>query len=310
MPPAAPTKSLILMFVGLSILISCGCEQPVVTIRHSLPAPVPVSEGIERIEPGSVSVTGWSDEPLDEFVVETFRRRAGDHWSEPREAPPSGRAAKVATDIRIRTADAHGTREVSSFNPKSRALERGELSTLIRRVDLAVLFAIEPETPGESSVIIETHRTYDSSADPRIRGELGLRRGDDPEFVPAVGDVIKELIVECVDEFWSMVTPLEVVREVALRPVGSSEARAGLEAARNADMAVALTHFQSAKAATPDDMNLTFNLGVTAEATGNLQVALDSYQQVAERTKGEDAEAVEAADRIKGVLIHRGERGP
>jgi len=149
---------------------------------------------------------------------------------------------------------------------------------------------------------IETRRSYTSPEDPRVRGELGLDRPDDPARVPPADDILKELLAQCADEFFDMISPREVTADVPMRGTWNADGSAGLKAAEAGDFAAAVGHLEAAVAAEPKDVNLLFNLAAACEAAGNLEEALAHYKAVVERTQGQDAVAAEAAQRVERVL--------
>ena len=175
----------------------------------------------------------------------------------------------------------------------------------MRTVKTRVSFAVQRPDAARPLVVIEVERTYGSLADPRVRGEAGLERPDDPKRVPPADTAIRELLTECADAFCGMVRPLVVTVEVRMRPTGQADGAAGLKAAKKADYGAALEHFKAATAAAPKDVSLLFDRAVAAEAAGDLADALKHYQAVAKATKDRDTVAVESALRVERVMRHQ-----
>jgi len=168
--------------------------------------------------------------------------------------------------------------------------------------EVGVQFVVTRAVGGEHLVTVEVRRSYDSPADPRVRGPLGLERPDDPQRVPPAEQVLRELLTECVEAFCRMVAPVELVARVPLRPAASRQGAAALDAARVGDFQAAIGRLQAAVEAAPNDANLRFNLAVVCEAGGEFEAALSHYQAVVKQAEGRDPLADEGARRLRRVL--------
>ena len=138
-----------------------------------------------------------------------------------------------------------------------------------------------------------------SAVDPRVRGELGLLRPDDPERIPAVETIVEELLSECVDGFCGMVAPVKATHTIPLR--SAWRLNAGVRAVKAGDLASAEAEFLSVIADRPEDGDALFNLGAVLEARGKLAPAAEAYGKAATLNNGADAEAKAAAKRVRLV---------
>jgi len=294
-----PLVQFILFSGFLSAALAAGCAAPVVTVRHKLPAAVviPGHDAGMRVKGFSVK-TGPKDGFAD-FAAGRLRQRLA------KSAGRSGaanRGALLRGDIHIAMHDTKGTRRVRRGGGKTGDLASHEVSALIRTGQVRVDFVVTRAPDGEELVTIETRRSYRSTGDPRVRGELGLLRPDDPTHVPAAETIVRELLTEYIASFCAMIAPLEVVEQVPLR--NTLAGGAGFRAVRAGDLEEAARHFEGAVADAPRDVALLFNLAVTAEGAGKLQAALDNYRAVQKLANGQDPPAAAGTQRIERI-IHR-----
>ncbi|MBE3069616.1 MAG: tetratricopeptide repeat protein, partial [Planctomycetes bacterium] len=273
-----------------------GCAAPVLTMHHVLPAalPLPADVGLVRAKdfavdpPSGTAVWAPAARGLDERLAALW--------------PEGGRGAvaDVGGKVRIEVKDAPGSREVRRWDTKTRAWVAETVPTLVRTATVGVDFVA---TRGDVRLLaVECRRTYHSAEDPRVRGDLGLERPDDPARVPAADQVVRELLDECVASFCEMIAPGEVTVHVPTRGTLNGDGAAGLKAAAGGDFQAAVRHLEAAVAASPNDVDLLFDLAVACEAAGRLDVALAHYRAVTERTGGKDRLAVDSAARTERVL--------
>ncbi len=294
----------------LVFVLTAGCTGPVVTISHALPGAVGVPEDIERIEVGKFTLAGEPEDEFADFVAKSLRDRLVQQWA-PKDQTTSGpetpanEVLHVAGNIRIETRDSCGTRTVRRWNSSASRMEVQDVETLVRTAEVAVDFTVG-SGPGEEPIVtVETRRSYSSANDPRVRGDLGLDRSDDPRRIPRTEAIVTRLLDECMEEFCGMILPLEITERIALRGTIHREGIAGLKAMEAGDFETALQQFEAASAKAPDDVNLRFNWAVAAEAAGYLTLALAQYEEVVKRTNQRDLPAAQAIIRINRVLSRR-----
>jgi len=287
--------------IGLAVLV--GCQAPVVTIVHILPAAVPLEVEVTQLQVGALAVHGGPDEDeMSAFMAERLRQRLAEAGNP---SGPPGPEVQGTFDVQI--ADKESDRPIRRWDLVSKQIQTETVPSLVRMVDVKGVFAVPGS--GEQPVPlagIEVRRSYDSRNDPAVWGDLGLDRPDDPSGVPAADEVIRELLGECVDEFFEMIRPLEVRVDVALRPVGGRDAKAGMVAVEQGDYAEALACFLAEARRREDDAALLFDVAVAAEASGQLQTAMEYYGAAAEAAAGRDELALEGAQRVERVIKRLG----
>ena len=295
--------------VAAMVMILSGCGAPVLSIKHVLPAAVPLQAEIAPARPRDFVVRPASDQDMAQFVAQAVNDRlcgsaAGSNGATSR--PATSGSLIVAGMIDIESTDRAGQRDIRRWNADNGQYDTQPEPFLVRTTKVGVDFVIKRRRGGEPMVTIETRRTHRSNEDPRLRGELGLGRGDDPLRVPPAEDVVRELLAECVETFSGMVRPVEVTAQVQLRPTLQRQGLAGLEAVRKDDTPAAAKLLAAAVAANPDDPDLLFNLAAVQEATGELEAALANYRKAAQdQAANADASAQAAARRVEGILAKR-----
>jgi len=208
---------------------------------------------------------------------------------------------RVAGTVRIQVDDAAGVRPIRTWDIAGGQWRTHELPSLVRSVRVAVDYVVMASGRG-GAVTIEVKRSYDSLSDPRVRGETGLGRPDDPQRVAPVKAVVRDLLADCAASFREMVMPVDVTAEVPLRGTWDRGGKAGLDAAGQGDMKAAIYHFRAAAATDPDDSALVFDLAVVAEAAGQLDLARENYRRVVEMSGNRDRQAAEGLDRVERVI--------
>lgn len=287
--------------VAASVLIA-GCGGPVVTVRHTLPAAVPLPADVETVRVRKFAVHAADTGKVVALLTESLQKRLSRRWAIDGDARARARAVDVGGTITLETKDVKGTRAVRRWEGETREWHAVQVPTLVRSATATVEFAVSRPGAEDRLFTIETRRSYTSPEDPRVRGELGLGRPDDPARVPPMDQILRVLLGRCADSLVEMISPREVTADVPMRGTWNSAGSAGLKAAAEGDFADAARHLQAAVASDPRDVNLLFDLAVACEAAGRLEDALKHYRVIIERTKGQDAIAAEAAKRVERVL--------
>jgi len=298
--------------LAAALLTAAGCTAPVLTVRHAAPAALPLPRGVTglraaalRVEPAGKAACGATAADL------LGERLAAMGLAAPADAGPGAAAVlHVGGTMRVETSDRSGVRSLRQWDAATRRWTTVEAPSLVRTAAVHVTFTLTAPGAARPMISFDARQAYDSTADPRVRGDLGLERPDDPARVPADDQVLRELLAACVERFCEAIRPVEVTAQVALRPTLQGDGAAGLRAAQEGRTAEAVEHFQAAVAAKPDDAGLRFNLAAACEAAGRIEDALAQYLAVLDRTGGADRPAGEAAARLRGVLRLRGRPGP
>ncbi len=274
-----------------------GCAGPEITIRHVLPADLPVPAELPLAAGEFTAVAG--EQAYADFAAGELAKRIA---AAGRDGSAGG---SISARVWVHTDESKGKRAIRRYNPQQRATETVDVSTLRRTARVRVDFALAGPD-GQPLAPAETRGQYDSSDDPRARGPLGLGRADAPQFVPSAQTIVQELLTGCVDIFWHMIEPRVVSATVRLRPSAGRHGRTGQQAAADRDFARAVEAFSSAVAADPRNTDLAFNLAVCLEAAGRLKVALLTYKDVLARRPKGFPEAAAAVTRIQRVQQRRG----
>jgi hypothetical protein len=282
-------------------LLAAGCGAPVVTVRHKLPAAVAIPGYDAGMRVKGFSVKSGPKGAFADFATDLLKRRLAESAGAGSVADPG---ALVQGDIHITLRDVKATRRVRGRDGNSGELIGRDVPTLIRTGQVKVDFVVTGASGGKELVTIETRRSYRSTEDPRVRGELGLLRPDDPTHVPASETIVRELLTGCIESFCGMIAPLEVVEQIPLR--SALRGGDGFSAARGGNMQAASRHFGAAVAGSPSHVALAFNLAVTAEAAGKLDLALESYLAVQKLTDGQDRPAAAGAQRVERIIRRLG----
>jgi hypothetical protein len=278
---------------------AAGCSGPTVTVRHyfrpAVEAPPP-----PRVAAGEMSVDGLDGERLARHAraeVQAGLDRVQPEYAYlfPRRSPGAP-SHLVEGRFRIEVRDDRGSRRVREAGGAE------TLPTLVREIDVRAVFSLPEAGGGSAEPMAEVRRGYVSTADPRVRGEDGLGRPDDPPRVPPAEQVAREMIDECVAVFLRMIKPPLIVEEVALRPTLDADGAAVLADAERGDFGPELVRrARAAAAAHPGATELAWNAAVLAEKAGELESALTHYERVAGRSS-DDKEAAAAVERVKRVI--------
>ncbi|MEA3367377.1 MAG: hypothetical protein U9R68_04610 [Planctomycetota bacterium] len=294
---------------AMVLLVACaavvaGCAAPVLSIRHSLPAAVPLPAGTEMVRVGEFTVTPPDRKPAAAALAEALQKRLSRHWAIDGDAATRARAVHVTGEIAIATEESGGTRRVRRYDETAGAWRERQVPTLVRTASAHVTFRLGRPGAKETLFAVEADRTYTSTADPRVRGELGLDRPDDPARVPPTDQVLAELLDGCAEDFVEMVAPQAVEAKVKTRASLNGMANRALKAIGEGNLEAGMV-LEALLEKHPDDVTLRFNLAAVLEAAGCLQEALIHYQAVLEQTDGKDAGAAVAAQRVERVLKRR-----
>jgi len=282
-----------------------GCAPPVVTIRHTLPADLPVGAGrAVHVEPFVLGAPAPGDlgglEPAKAVAAMLTERLAPADGH--RLAASSAEAELIVSGTLYLHADqTTGRRAVRRYNARRRRTEVVDVPTLTRTATARVDFVIRDVKAG-GQYVAETRRSYNSAGDPRTRGPRGLDRADQPAHVPATEAIVRELLTGCVETFWQMIQPRQIAVDVPLRAVGGAEGHEGLTAAAGAGYDKAVEAFAAAASAQPDSADVLFNLAVCAERAGDLNRSLGAYEKVVALTRGADVHAAHGAARVRRAL--------
>jgi len=300
---------------GMTVLLAAamaGCAAPVLSIRHALPAAVPLPEGTRMVRVGRFAVTPTGPKGIRTDrkqaaagLTEALQKRLSRHWAIDGDAEARAHAVEVTGEIAIETNDARGTRRIRRYAQEADAWQAQQVPTLVRTATVHVTFRLARPGAKETLFAVETDRSYASTEDPRVRGPLGLDRPDDPQRVPPADQVIRELLDGCAAAFVRMIAPQAVTAEVKTRGTWHGRGNEGLKAAQGGDLETAARLLEAAVDEKHDDVTLRFNLAAVLETMGRLEDALAHYTAVVERTDGKDAEAAEAARRVRRVLKRR-----
>jgi hypothetical protein len=286
--------------VGLGVLGLLGCSGPIVKVEHRFPGAIGLPEGAGGLQAGEFAVGGYPKEIVEKFIRDALAERGqkinlNQHGSAPSEHPIT-----VGGTVRVDIQDEKGTKKVRQGNPKE-TMEQRELAVLVRRVTVNCVFEMKDAQTLPDPILVELERDYDSSGDPRTRGELGLGRGDDPAGAVEAETLVKELIVQCIEDLCGMIRPVVVQSMYSLRGSLNSEAMRGAQAARRGDYPTAARHYANATQQEKHNPNLWFNLGVVTEAQGELSEARSCYEQAMQLSKDRDEQARIAAERVKKI---------
>ncbi len=285
---------------ALIAMLLAGCGAPAVTVSHTLPASVPLGADIGQLQAGNIAITGY-DTAIGESATDILAKRIAQA-----KLPAGSQTARVDVKAVISVVDNEGQRQMRRVNPQTKQIEIVDLPSLVRIIDLKAEFAVVDPASGKALLAVDTHRSYTSTDDPRMWGELGLARPDDPDQVPPAETVLREMFADSVDEFCNMLAPVVVTETIQMRPTLNSDGQAGLKAAETGDFAAALSHLQTATSAEPKNVDLMFDKGVVAEAAGQLEEAIESYQAAFTLSNETDAQAQSGAERVRKVIARMG----
>ncbi|RPI62127.1 MAG: tetratricopeptide repeat protein, partial [Planctomycetaceae bacterium] len=275
----------VMRIVALAMMFAfVGCGEPVVEITHKYQADLPVPPNTKYVSVGQFSAEIKPElMPEGELAADAADSLAITLLTTDTFAVQSATSRPATADlyitgkISVTVKDDNGTRKVriaSSVPPLK------EVPTLVRNVEVRIVFQLTALPGGKSIGTVETVQKYSSMQDPGTRGENGLLRPDDPSNVPPVGDIVKRLIPGCARTLVSMIQTVDETTRVTLRPASDYMSREALSLVRQKKYAEALTPARVAVGMDNSDAAI-FNLAVLCEATGNYDDALQYYGDAA-----------------------------
>lgn len=114
------------------LLAGCaGCSAPVLSVRHALPAALPMPAGTEAVRVGRFSVTPAGEQAAAAVLVDALRERLSAHWTVVGDGPAGAKAAEIAGEIRVVTDDVRGTRPIRRYDQATGTWVSGEVPTLV-----------------------------------------------------------------------------------------------------------------------------------------------------------------------------------
>jgi len=286
---------------AVAVILSGGCAGPRVNIVHTLPAAVPLPVETPQIQPGQFQADGPGEDWIPAFLREQIQQRrwAATNGTTGVSGAEGGEIIEMDGTVRSRVRDESGRRPVERGDTDQGTLKEEQIPYLIRTVDVRAVFELHRVGEEFPDARLETAEQYRSVNDPRVWGRFGLQRPDDPQRVPPVEQILRELLRECVDTALGMVRPLEMQVTLAFRPVCGEQGTAGLKAAEAREFSEAAGHFRRALDDRPGEANLLFNLGLACEGAGDFAAAAESYEAALKQSDGKDEEARASAERAR-----------
>ena len=290
-----------------------SCAPPVVHIEHVIPGALPLPGDVSIARAGAFTVRSGPKGDFADFL----KRKLDEHLaSVPVGRGATGRGARtteaqavvVGGTIDVEANDTAGKRMLRRRDVRSGEYTKIEVPTLVRTAAVRVNFEVRRAAGAAALGTVEVRRSYSSAADPKVRGELGLERADDPARVPPADEIVRRLLAECAEGFGRMVSPVVIAAGMQLRPAPGRFAQLGLDAARKANYSEAVKQYQAAVQADPNGPAGHFDLAAVAEAAGTLDVAAEHYRkawELSKQEKQEDAEAKQGVARTTRVLAAR-----
>ncbi len=301
----ARTRFAFLCLLGPLALLA-GCEKPpALEITHRLPAPLAVDWEHHLSTPPPpfiVHVEGAYTGNQQELAERLARSAAvappacGDTGL--RASQAESRPARFGGEAWLTVTDEQGERVVRVGDP-AQAFQTVSLPTLVRTIDLRVDYHIR--TLEGTAAVVEVQRSYNSTSDPRVRGELALVRPGDPAAIPPASEVVPGLIEQAGAILHDMVLPVPLPVTIALRSVAGEPGNTALRYVRESRLPDALNAFARAAQQSPDNGAVWFNLAALREASGDVEPALDAYSRAAELLGEQDDPAASAVARLQRV---------
>lgn len=293
----------------LLAMLAGGCQPPTVTVRHDLPAVLPIDPGRGWLDVRTVTASADANTAETDFkraeLADYTRQRLGEEfagWGD-----SAGRAVAVESQLAVGIEERSGRRSERTGLPGQ--MKTVQLESKVRKVDVRLRCAFTPAGAGQPAMVVQVRRDYNSLADANVRGPLGLGRGDDPAGIPPAAEVARELAGRCAAAVGEIIRPSVLEANVPLRGSLNARAAAGVDALAAGDAEKAVAELQAAHRQAPQDPAIAFDLAVAHESAGRLQQALELYRQLAgeEQTPSgdRDPQAVEAMRRVELVLRRR-----
>jgi len=278
---------------------AAGCAGPTINIRHHLESDIPAAGQASAISAGRFTV---EDGPQDGFAA-----AASDLLAERLAGLPAGGSGDVLEVTGRIYVEAEDKKDEVAIRRRDAAglLSSERIPTLVRTVKVRVDYDVRTKADGQRVGGAETRGRYVSTADPRVRGEQGLGRNDNPDRVPPMEQVVTKLLGECMDTFVRMVKPQVVEAAVQLKPAATDAGRAALKAAEAGDMQTALAKGRAAVVERPHRAETLFNFAALAEANGDLPTAQRQYEAADRAFDGKDEPTAQCLARVRKLIARK-----
>ena len=287
-------KSTCLLIWLWAAAVLAGCQEPTVTIEHVLPGPLDPPVDSLRADGSRFEIQGQGQGDLGDYLANSLNQQAGQSWRPSPGREAIARAGRIGGTIYVQAKQSSGSRAVLGISQT----QPRELPTASQRVHVRVVFVLSDEA-GQKLLTYETNQRYDSAGDPRTRGELGLKRADDPANLLPLDGIVHELLDESGRSFIQALAPTVDREHIQLR---SAVGTGGVfRAAKQGQLAEALQQMRGVAAKHPGAA-ADFDLAVLAEATGNLNEALEAYKRAAKTNGPTDAQAGRGVTRVEQVI--------
>lgn len=283
------------------MLLAVGCGAPKVQVAYDLPGALAIPPEVRSIEVGQVNVSPGFWQGKRDNLEDALRSCMPAEYR-----PDDGAAAEAVlmAEAFIESAEKKGARAVRVWASRDEPMAERVMPTLHRRLDVRVVFTLTG-ADGRRLLAAEDRKTYNSLEDPRVRGEDGLGRPDDPDRVPPAELLVGEMLHAAAETFCGMIAPVSTQAEHAFRQVDAKASGEAQRTAARGDYAVAVAMYQTAALERPDDADAQFNLGLAAEAAGDLALSEQAYGRAVELSNRNDTEAVNALARVRHVRLLR-----
>jgi tetratricopeptide (TPR) repeat protein len=255
-------------------LLAAGCQPPSVEIVHIVPADVAPGAifalgGVDAEGPHAQITRQYLAEKLATLLAHALQNSLYDVLT-----------AELNATASIETDEQSGQRQVRQWTGSGDdgRFEVVTLPTLRRTATVRCVFTLRgPGLAAGRPLRLATRGSYDSYADPTLKGELGLQRVDDPTTVPKMEQIVRELLDACLDQFEAMISPVESRSVVQLRD--SWHAGASFGAVSDGRFEEAAEIIKTRLQRRDHDAALWFNYAVVSEKLGRLDEARRGYER-------------------------------
>lgn len=281
----------------LAAAAAAGCSAPTVRVSHSLAPDVQIPRPIEL---GQVRVEGDQDGFAAQYLRDSLLEAlAGVNAQADRSEVAAGAGPTIMeVSATLELTEETASRAIRIYVPADgQAIEPRQVQTLRRAAALSCTMDL-----GQPAIRLGTASRYDSAADPRLGGELGLHRPDAPVEIPEQRRIVRQVVDDCVQQVGLMLSPTTSDEQVQLRR--SWHSGQGLSLAAKGKHAQAADSFASAAEKHPDDKSLLFNLGVMLEATGQYEQAAQHYQRLAQLLSEPDADLNRRLETARAMALN------
>lgn len=283
----------------------CGCATPTLEVRHALQPGIALP-AIQNITISGFPTEGDAPASTDRYVSGLLAERLKKSLTLPAKlaTPPamSGKKVQISGTVTTDFEDAKQTHSIQQWDESTRTLSTREVPSLRRTGWVRIVFDIQ-DMEGNRLGGVETFHEYRSSADPRLRGPLGLQRPYAPNEIPSTKKIFEELVDQCVASFCRIAAPVVHTRTLKMRWMFNGTTMRGLQAARNEKWSQAESLLQDVVKRSPQSADAHYNLAVVLEAQGKLQQASQEYRKAYEVSKQKDLQADTDAKETERLLI-------